>query len=115
MKTLIATAALVLPLVSAPAHADGGDSCHFHGSKPASAETVTTCAAQRKARLIKQGKLDASWDGVKADAAEQVDGRKGKEWRLKFHNAAAPDKSQQTLFMFYTLPGNFIAANFSGR
>ena len=27
----------------------------------------------------------------------------------------AKDKSKETLYMFFTLPGNFIAANFTGQ
>lgn len=115
MKTLLAIATLTLPLLSAPVWADEAGSCHFHGSKPATAETVAGCAVQRKAQLIKQGKLDASWDSVKSGAPEQVDGKKGKEWKLIFHNPSAADKNKQTLYMFYTLPGNFIAANFTGQ
>lgn len=115
MKTLFTAATFALALLHTPAWADAGGSCHFHGSKPATVETVTGCAMQRKAQLIKQGKLDPSWEAVKAGTPEQVDGKKGKEWRLSFHNAAAADKSKQTLYMFYTLPGNFIAANFTGQ
>lgn len=115
MKTLLTASALALSLLAMPTRADEGGSCHFHGSKAATPETVAGCAAQRKAQLIKQGKLDASWAGIKAGAPEQVDGKKGKEWRLSFHNPGAADKSKQTLYMFYTLPGNFIAANFTGQ
>ncbi len=115
MKTSIAVAALTLPLLASPVRADPDGTCHFHGSKPAAAQTVSGCALQRKAQLIKQGKLDASWDSVKPGAPEQVDGKQGKEWKLNFHNPGATDKSKQTLYMFYTLPGNFIAANFTGQ
>lgn len=116
MKSITCAATLALSLLASPAAwADEGGSCHFHGSKPATAETVTACAVQRKAQLVKQGKLDASWDAAKANAPEQVDGKKGKEWKLSFQNPGAQDKSKQTLYMFYTLPGNFIAANFTGQ
>ena len=30
-------------------------------------------------------------------------------------SAAAKDKSKETLFIFLTAPGNFIAANFTGQ
>ena len=117
MKTLVAIgiAALTLPMLTSPSWADPGGRCHFHGNKPASAETVSGCASQRKAQRIKQGKLDASWGGVKPSTPEQVDGKKGREWRLTFHNPSAADKSKQMLYMFYTLPGNFVAANFTGQ
>jgi hypothetical protein len=115
MKTQLTAIALLLATLAGPAQADEGGSCHFHGSKPATPETVAGCATQRKAQLVKQGKLDATWSAAKAGAPEQVDGKKGREWKLSFQNPAAPDQSKQTLYMFYTLPGNFIAANFTGQ
>jgi hypothetical protein len=99
----------------APAYADKGGSCHFHGSNPAKEETVLTCAAQRKDTLVAGGKLDASWKSVKHDKVEQVDGKKGKEWKVTFKNPTAPDKDKQTLYVFMTLPGNVLAANHTGK
>lgn len=95
------------------AAADG--ECHFHGSKPASESDVVGCAIQNKAALVKAGKIDASWQAVKHDKAEAVEGKKGKEWKVTFKIPAAADKSKETLYMFYTVPGNFIAANFTGQ
>jgi hypothetical protein len=99
----------------APALADKGGSCHFHGSAPAKQETVLLCAAQRKDALASSGKIDASWKDVKHDKAEQVDGKKGKEWKVSFRNPAATDKDKQTLYVFLSLPGNVLAANFTGK
>ena len=61
------------------------------------------------------GKLDKTWQAAKVEKAEQVDGKKGKEWRVTFKDAAAKEKGKETLYMFFTLPGNFIAANFTGQ
>jgi hypothetical protein len=44
-----------------------------------------------------------------------VDGKKGKEWVVTFVNPAVADKTKEKLYMFFTAPGNFIAANFSGK
>ena len=116
MKTFIALSALVSSLLAAPtALADAGGSCHFHGNKPANEAVVSDCAAKRKAALVKAGKLDASWQAVKLDKMEQVDGKKGKEWKVTFKNPAVTDASKQTLYVFFSLPGNFIAANFTGQ
>ena len=98
-----------------PALADAGSSCHFHGSKPASENVVVNCASLRKDTLIKAGKLDASWQAIKHDKAEVVDGKKGKEWKVTFKDPAARDRSKETLYMFFTPTGNFIAANFTGQ
>jgi Family of unknown function (DUF6488) len=108
-------AALVAFILSPSVHADAGGRCHFHGSKAASETTVTGCAQQRVEALVKAGKLDASWQQVAAPRLEQVDGKKGKEWKLSYRNPAVSDPSRQTLYLFFTMPGNFIAANHTGQ
>lgn len=115
VKTLALTAAFVATLFNAPAAlADKGSNCHFHGSKPATEAVVTDCANQRKASLVKAGKLDASWQVVQQDRIELVDGKKSKEWKVSFKNPAA-DPAKQTLYIFFSQPGNFIAANHTGQ
>jgi hypothetical protein len=52
---------------------------------------------------------------AKPASIEAVDGKKGKEWKVTFKDATPKDKSKETLYMFFTLPGNFIAANFTGQ
>lgn len=114
MKHIITSMALCTAL-AAPAWADKGGSCHFHGNKATSEATVTGCAQQRRDALVKAGKLDASWQAVTPDKPQPVDGKKGREWKVSFSNPAATDKTKGTLYMFFTLPGNFIAANFTGQ
>lgn len=114
MKLITITIAAAALAFGAPAFADKGSSCHFHGSTPAKEETVLTCAAQRKDALVASGKLDASWKVVKHEKVEQVDGKKGKEWKVTFKNPAAADKDKQTLYVFLSAPGNVLAANFTG-
>ncbi|MBY0411707.1 MAG: hypothetical protein K2Q97_16670 [Burkholderiaceae bacterium] len=114
-KSLIASIVLSVAAWAPAAHADKGGSCHFHGTKPAAESVVTGCADQRKQALTKAGKLDVSWADIKPEKIETVDGKKGKEWKLTFRNPAIADSSKQTLYMFFSLPGNFIAANFTGQ
>lgn len=97
------------------ATAGPGGSCHFHGSKPASDTVIIDCASQRRDSLVADGKLDKAWRSIKIDKAELVDGKKGKEWRVTFRDDTAKDKSKKTLYLFFTAPGNFIAANFTGQ
>lgn len=109
-------ATLLATLTFAPvALADAGGDCHFHGSTPAKESIVTGCANKRKDALATEGKIDASWKSVQLQKAETVDGKSKKEWKLTFNNPTAKDASKQTLYMFYTLSGNFIAANFTGQ
>lgn len=111
----LAALAISAALAAPAAFADAGGSCHFHGNKPAAEATVSNCANQRKEQLVKGGKLDAAWQAIKIDKIEAVEGKKGKEWKVTFKDAAAKDKSKETLYMFFTPPGNFIAANFTGQ
>jgi len=116
MKKITLTALSLCTALWAPiAFADLGNSCHFHGKKPAAEATVSGCAMQRKEALIKSGKLGATWSVVKPEKIETVDGKKGQEWKVTFKDTTAKDKTKETLYMFFTLPGNFIAANFTGQ
>jgi type 1 fimbria pilin len=114
-KFTFAALSLGAALWAPAAFADPGGSCHFHGKKTAAEATITSCAVQRKDSLVKTGKLDAAWSAIQPTSIEAVDGKKGKEWKVTFKDAAAKDKSKETLYMFFTLPGNFIAANFTGQ
>lgn len=116
MRYLITfTSAFLFSLAAAPAFADKGGSCHFHGNKPAAESVVIGCADARRDALVKGGKLHISWGTAKHDKIEQIDGKKGKEWKISYKNPASPDKDKQALFMFFTAPGNFLAANHSGQ
>ena len=101
--------------IAVPAFAGGAEDCHFHGSKIASQETVTGCAIKRQQTLITSGKIDKSWQAIKPATFEQVDGQHGKEWKVTFKDPAAADQAKQTLYMFFTAQGNFIAVNFTGK
>ena len=114
-KSIFAALTLTTALWTPAALASEGGSCHFHGSKPAAEATVSGCAAQRKDALVKSAKLDAAWRTVKPEKIEMVEGKKGKEWKVTFKDPAAKDKTKETLYMFFTPPGNFIASNFTGQ
>jgi len=117
MKTTRTTLALAATMFASSGAFAGADAkCHFHGSKPAKEATVIQCATQYKDKLVESGKLEKSWQAVsKVDKLEQVDGKQVKEWKLIFKNPAAADKSKDTLYLYYSLPGNFIAANHTGQ
>ncbi|HNM73667.1 MAG TPA: DUF6488 family protein, partial [Nitrosomonas sp.] len=94
MKKLLMITILVAGIFGAGGvMAAEGSSCHFHGSKVATEETVINCATERKEILIKQGKIDPSWKMIEQDKIEMVDGKKGKEWLVTFTNPAVDDKT----------------------
>lgn len=116
MKKFASIATLAATLAFAPAaFAGAGGSCHFHGNAPVKESILTGCANDQKDALASKGKIDASWRAVKLDKAETVEGKSMKEWKFTFNNPAEKDAAKQTLYMFYTLTGNFIGANFTGK
>ncbi|KDB53670.1 hypothetical protein X805_07520 [Sphaerotilus natans subsp. natans DSM 6575] len=117
VSAFAASALSAAALLFAPAaHAGADASCHFHGSKPAAEATVVGCATQYKNQLVAGSKVDKSWQDIaKPEKVEQIEGKKGKEWRITFRNPAVTDKAKDTLYLFYSLPGNFIAANHTGQ
>ena len=110
--TLFVAGGLALSL---PALASSEGGCHFHGSKAAAQETVAECAAKRQQTLIASGKIDKSWATIQPATFEQVEGKRGKEWKVTFKDPAAADKAKENLYLFFTAQGNFIAANFTGK
>ncbi len=116
MKRLILAVFLALPAaLPTIALADLGSSCHFHGKKQAAESTVLQCASQRKASLIEAGKLEKSWANVQQSSINLVEGKKAKEWRVTYQNPSATDNAKSSLYLFFTPPGNFIAANHTGN
>ncbi len=110
--TLCAASGLAL---STPVFAGADEQCHFHGNKAAPQETVAGCAVKRRQALIANGKIDKSWQAVAPTVFDQVDGQRGKEWKVTFKDPAATDKAKENLYLFFTAQGNFIAANFTGK
>ena len=116
MKNFVFIATLTAALFAAPsAFADSGSSCHFHGNAPIKEAVIADCASKKKDALASGGKIEASWKLVKLEKTEAMEGKKAKEWKLTFNNPTAKDATKQTLYLFYSLTGNFIAANFTGK
>ena len=49
------------------------------------------------------------------EQTERVDGAKGPQWKLTFRNPIAVDPAKQRLYIFFSQPGQFIAANHTGQ
>lgn len=116
MKTFVLTASLLSALAISPqVQAGEGGSCHFHGSKPVAEAVIIDCANQRRDALVKSGKLESSWTHVKHAKMEQLNGKRGMEWKLTYQNTMAADKAKASLYMFYEPAGHFVAANHTGN
>jgi Family of unknown function (DUF6488) len=100
------------PAFAGKGHEHGPGGSHIHG--PIVAATAIKKAEKQVKSLIDRNKLDKSWAGIKASDATQKDYGKGQEWVVTFRNEKA-EAGNQTLYVFYTLTGNYLATNFTGK
>lgn len=112
IQTLIFS--LIVSLFSWGAWAGPGHD-HGHSHDPVTQSQAETIATEKLAKLIEQGKLDSSWKDVKVAKAEQKKFKDQMEWVVSFQNSTASDPSKQTLYVFLTLGGEYLAANFTGN
>lgn len=104
-------------LFTMPAMASGGHE-HGPGGSHASGQITSDTAVKRAEKQVKalvtKGKLDKSWVAAKSAGATQKDFGKGPEWVVSFKNDKEADTAKQTLYVFYTLNGAYVASNFTG-
>ena len=103
---------LVLSFISLAASAGGG---HSHASKPISQEQAETIATKVVQRIADKGKIDASWKPVKAASVEQKRFGVQKEWVVVFNNDKVSDESKRKLYVFLSLGGQYLGANYTGE
>jgi len=114
MRNLATTLLLSFLLSAAPVLAGSGhDHGHSHG--PISSKEAIIKATKKVQELAEAGKVDSSWSKTNAASAEQKEYAKGPEWVVTFKNNKASDSSKQTLYLFFTLDGNYIAGNYTGE
>ena len=116
MKTLAAALVLSSLLFGAPVMAGSGhDHGHSHSSTPVSQDKVGVKAAEIVAALVNRNKLDKSWESIKASSVEKITVQGNPEWVVVFVDKNITDVEKQKLYVFLTLGGDYIAANFTGK
>ncbi len=90
-------------------HADGHG--HDHAADLSQGRVIEK-ASGYVAKLVDKGNLDASWQGVSPAEVKENDAH---EWVVTFFNPDIEDPEKQTLYMFLTMSGKYIAANFTGK
>ncbi len=116
LRQLAAATALMLGVAVAPQMvlADG-DAGHTHSKAPATKEQILESATKMRDKLIGDKKIEATWKAIAPDNAEQKEFGKKKEWLVTFKDPKATDKTKETLYMFFSLPGNYLAVNYTGK
>ena len=114
LKTLLLS--LSLGLFSMTAIAGGGhDHGHGHAHEPVSQATANSNALKIIASFIKQKTLDNSWTDTTVNSSEKKSFNGRQEWVVSFVNKKVTDAKKGKLYVFLTLSGDYIAANYTGK
>lgn len=109
---LVSSILFASPAMAGSGH-DHGNGGHSHG--PISSEGVIRKATKQVKSLAERSKLDKSWVGIKAEGATQKTYSNETEWVVTFKNNKVSDPEKQTLYVFFTLDGSYLATNFTGK
>jgi len=66
-------------------------------------------------KLAKGEKIHRSWYKIKATSAITRQYPQGTEWVISFKNQKIKKKSHQILYIFLTITGKYVAANYTGH
>lgn len=105
---------LMFSLFSAAALAGAGHD-HGHSHDPVTQAQAEKAAVKNISRLIDKGKIDASWSSVKVAKSEKKKFGKKLEWVVTFENKQITDPKKQILYIFLSLEGGYLAANYTGK
>ena len=116
MKIKALLLSLTLGLFSMTAVAGGGhDHGHGHSHEPVDQATAKANATKIIASFIKQNTLDTSWAGTTVTSSEKKMFNGQQEWVVSFVNEKVADAKKRQLYVFLTLSGDYIAANYTGK
>ena len=93
----------------------GHDHGHGHAHAAVSQEQAVANATLLVQELVEQGHVENSWLPVQAESSEQKVFEGAPEWVVVFKNEAVADTAEQTLYVFLTMAGEIIAANYTGE
>ena len=91
------------------------DHGHSHSYTPVNQDIAQSNATAIVAALAKRNALDKSWISIKASSVEKITVQGNPEWKIVFVNESVADTNKQKLYVFLTLGGDYIAANFTGK
>jgi hypothetical protein len=100
-------------------HSHGHSHGHVHKSnqkkvyKAVSKEKALEIGKFHVQRLIADKKIATSWNTSKFDKIVKKKSKKSHEWLITFSNEK--ETKDKKLFIFLTLSGDFVAANFTGK
>ena len=88
---------------------------HSHSHDPVSQKQAESIAIKSVSQLIDKGKIDKSWKSIGVTKSEKKQYGSEMEWVVIFDNKKISDPAKQTLYVFLTISGEYLAANYSGK
>lgn len=82
--------------------------------EPISEKRALELATNIVESIIQKGKIDKTWVKVKPTEALRKQFSNRFEWVVSFKNPAIEDKSKQILYVFLSVTGEYLAANYTG-
>jgi len=110
VKTLILLSSLIFSITT---FAGPGKKGHSHKPHAISQEKTIEVGKSQIKRLIKSGKINASWNNSTHERSEKKKFNSRAEWVVTFTNEKGVKGKR--LYIFLKLSGKFIAANFTGK
>ncbi len=113
MKKILILTTLVLSSISFAGSGHDHSHGHGHSHEAVSKDKTKELGKKHVERLVKAGKLNASWKSATYIKSVKKKFGKRTEWVVSFKN----DKGVKgkNLYIFLKLSGTFVAANFSGK
>ena len=109
---LVSSLLFVSPVMAGAGH-DHGSGGPSHG--PGFSEGGVPKATRQIKSLVEGGKLNKSWAESKVLNATQKTFSNQAEWVVAVKNNKVSEVAKQTLYVFFTLDGHYIATNFTGQ
>jgi len=116
MKMIFTILAILTLGFGVPVMAGSGhDHGHSHAHEPVNEATAQQNAGKVISSLVQRKKIDESWATVKARSVEKKMVNGQPEWLIIFFNEKIANVEEQTLYVFLTIGGEYIAVNYSGK
>lgn len=114
MKIQAIILSLVVTLFSCASLAGAGHD-HGHSHEPVTQQQAEQAATRVVSTLAARGVIDKSWNSSTVEKSEQKTFSGQPEWVVSYKNDSVSDPEKRTLYIFLTLAGDYIAANYTGK
>jgi hypothetical protein len=93
----------------------GSDHDHGQNHTPVTQSQAEQDATDGILRLVEQSKIDGSWKSAPVEKTLKKKFGDNMEWVISFKNENITDPAKQIIYVFLTLSGEFLAANYTGE